>query len=704
MFYTQNNYLKNMKHYLQHPSLIFFWAIIAIAGFYTLLLQYPFFASIANIVNDSVTYRFHYFQNIHPDDIVIVSIDDKTLDNIWRSDLGMLAFDKWVYAQTLENLFSQYDAASVWFDIVFANQSVLWRQDEEKLKNTLEKYAGRTVIATRSEGDPHPLCLYSWARQWAINMREKNSVRKFPLVYSDYTLSKWCPQSEIHENNTENIDVFSVALLEQSLDAMSPFDAQKIQASLERFQDAPGDSFFMDYYYNGKNNRGSIFWYTSYSFIDIFEGNTQTPEWENIDLKGKIILIWEVGSLIHDSHITPISRDREMPWVEIQANIMTTLMQGRMIQKVSFWLHWAILVLLSIPLIWCVLRTKMYISGIFLWVTLMIVGLSGMIWFLYGFLVNVFFLWISLLTLYALAYLYRFVVTDRAKRQLKKQFSSYVSPDVVKDISENADSVILKWEEKRISILFSDIVSFTSISESMNSPDLIELLNRYFSEMTQIIQSNYGTLDKYIGDAVMCFFNAPLDLEDHSYYLCKTALMQQVRLKELRKQWKWDWFPEIKIRIWLHTWNAVHGNIGDNSTRVNYTIIGDSVNLAARLESVCKQYGIYLCASEEVYQEQKNNFYFRELDEITVKWKSKATKIYQLIGEKNRALPERYKKMFSVYAQGLNIYRNGEYSRALEIWKNNTPDPVSEKMAERCSNILEWKAEVRQGIFVMTQK
>jgi len=89
-----------------------------------------------------------------------------------------------------------------------------------------------------------------------------------------------------------------------------------------------------------------------------------------------------------------------------------------------------------------------------------------------------------------------------------------------------------------MSILFSDIVSFTSISESMNSPDLIQLLNSYFSEMTQIIQHNYGTLDKYIGDAVMCFFNAPLDLENHSYYLCKTALMQQMRLRELREKWK----------------------------------------------------------------------------------------------------------------------------------------------------------------------
>jgi adenylate cyclase len=127
-------------------------------------------------------------------------------------------------------------------------------------------------------------------------------------------------------------------------------------------------------------------------------------------------------------------------------------------------------------------------------------------------------------------------------------------------------------------------VSFTSISEKREAEVIVEILNKYFSEMTKIIYHNKGTLDKYIGDAVMCFFNAPLTQENHSFFACRTAIEQQNRLKELNKVWKQKEYPEIKIRIGIHTGEAIHGNIGSSDTRVNYTVIGDSVNLASRLE------------------------------------------------------------------------------------------------------------------------
>jgi len=136
------------------------------------------------------------------------------------------------------------------------------------------------------------------------------------------------------------------------------------------------------------------------------------------------------------------------------------------------------------------------------------------------------------------AYIYRFQVTDKAKRMMKKQFSSYVSPDVVDEISRDPDSILVQGEKRELSILFSDIVSFTSISENTDPELLVKILNEYFSEMTKIIYDNKGTLDKYIGDAVMCFFNAPLRQENHSYFTCKTALEQQKRLKELNEVWQ----------------------------------------------------------------------------------------------------------------------------------------------------------------------
>ncbi len=171
------------------------------------------------------------------------------------------------------------------------------------------------------------------------------------------------------------------------------------------------------------------------------------------------------------------------------------------------------------------------------------------------------------------AYIYKFQVSDKAKRGLKKQFSLYVSPDIVEQMSKNSEVISLQGEKRELSIFFSDIVGFTDISEQTDPEKMVQLLNEYFSEMTKIIHKYKGTLDKYIGDSVMCFFNAPLRQENHSYALCMTALEQQKRLRELNTIWIPQGYHEIKIRIGLHTGEAVHGNLGGRDTRVSYTII-----------------------------------------------------------------------------------------------------------------------------------
>jgi len=167
-------------------------------------------------------------------------------------------------------------------------------------------------------------------------------------------------------------------------------------------------------------------------------------------------------------------------------------------------------------------------------------------------IIDAFFLIAFVLLSYTTLYIYRFVVLDKSRRELKKRFSLYVAPDIVDDISHNPDAVTLEGQEKDISILFSDIVGFTSISETTDTKSLVTLLNEYFAEMTAIIHQYKGTLDKYIGDAVMCFFNAPLDLPNHSFYACKTALAQQARLRDLRTKWSDTEKPLIRIRIGLH--------------------------------------------------------------------------------------------------------------------------------------------------------
>lgn len=665
--------------------------------------RFDFVEKVGNTINDTFTYRLQYGQNMHSGDVVIIAIDDRTLDSLWKSDLWMIAFDKWVYADMIEKAFSYYGAAVIGLDIVFANPSVLGEEDEKKLQTTLEKYHKNLVIATRSDYTPRPLCLYSDVQHGAIDTIEQERLRVFQLQPYSYDLQAYCGQYDIYPWNDQEISILSRETLEKYLDWGNPFFKQEVMQKLEALDDSGEKLQYINYYSDGKKHAGT-FGYESYSFIDIYDGKQQTPEWEVINLKDKIVLVGEVGTLVHDAHFTPVHYSMKMPWVEVNANIITTLLRGETLQKASWPLTYILIFFLQSFLIFCVMHVRLRwtiiitILSLFLWI------IFGAWMFVLGDIYNIFLWIIWAVGSVFIAYIYRFQVTDKSKRILKKQFSSYVSSDVVEEISQNPNSVLIKGEKREVSIFFSDIVSFTSISENTDPELLVEILNTYFSEMTKIIHKNNGTLDKYIGDAVMCFFNAPLFQENHSFFACKTALEQQSKLRELNTLWQQKWYPEIKIRIGIHTGEVIHGNIGSDDTRVNYTVIGDSVNLASRLEGVCKQYGVSVCVSEVVYELQKDAFYFRELDVISVKGRQKPVRIYQLIGEKNHKLSEKHEEYLTRYEKALHEYYASNFKVAEELFLQNVWDEASHNMGIRCQNVLNWKAKLNQGVFIMHTK
>ena len=690
--------MKNFLSSLAVPLSIGLCVILGLVWLY----RFEFMQSMSHSFNDSLTHRLYYGSNLHDDRVVIIKIDDYTLDNLARSDIGVLALDKWVYAHVLDNLFTLYDVAAVWIDVVFANPSILGEQDEQRLAESLTRHWDRTVIATRAGGDPFPLCLYASTPHWAINMWSQDRIRTFQLTYN-YDISEYCRDSEVHPSNIGTIDILAYTTLERAIPYVFPLHAEDRLRALEEYKHTQ-EPLYISYFSNARENLGTR-GFESYSLLDILEANTRDREGNAIDLSWKIILIGEVGTLLHDSHFTPALRSLRMPWVEVQANIIETLLAQRILGDFPNSWYFTLILILTLWLSIAVLKLKLIYSLI---ITI-VLSLWTLLWWMFLFqiidiLFDMMFILLCIWVLYISLYLYRYQVIDASRRKLKKQFSLYVSPDVVEDISRSSESVILEGEECEMSVFFSDIVSFTTLSENMNSQELVVLLNEYFKEMTAIIHKNKGTLDKYIGDAVMCFFNAPLRLENHSYYACKTALEQQVKLRDLRKKWKLEGKPELSIRIWIHLGLATHGNIGSTDTRVNYTVIGDSVNLASRLEAICKEYGVQICVSESVYTLQKESFHFRELDEIKLKGKTEAVKIYELFGVKHATLPQDIAERLSHYAEWLAHYRAGRYQEAYDIWIKNTRDKASLKMAERTSRLIVWEATLQDGIYTMTHK
>jgi adenylate cyclase len=279
---------------------------------------------------------------------------------------------------------------------------------------------------------------------------------------------------------------------------------------------------------------------------------------------------------------------------------------------------------------------------------------------------------------------WRNLVVEKKGRQLKKAFSNYVSPDLVREIEKNPDKLVLGGEQREISILFSDIRGFTSVSESLTPPELVKLLNEYLSPMTRIVLEEKGTLDKFIGDAVMAIFNAPLDLPGHADHACKTAVRMMDELQKLNVGFAERGMHTLDIGVGINTGPAVVGNMGAD-IRFDYTAIGDSVNLASRLEGLNKYYGSHILISEDTYKQVKNGaFIFREVDRVRVKGKHLPIVMYELMIANLELLPR--------FEEGLEKYRSKQFDHAQQIFNQlvtDYNDGPSRLYQARCAEYLE---------------
>jgi len=303
---------------------------------------------------------------------------------------------------------------------------------------------------------------------------------------------------------------------------------------------------------------------------------------------------------------------------------------------------------------------------------------------------------------------YHFITERKQKAQIKGMFSQYVNSTVVDDLIADPDKMRLGGERKVLSIFFSDIAGFSTFSETKKPEELVAFLNEYLSEMTRLVFENKGTLDKYIGDAVMAFWGAPLPIEDHAYQTCKTALLMQKRLAELRAKWRAEGQTEISVRMGINTGEVVVGNMG-GSERFDYTVMGDSVNLASRLEGANKEYGTYAMVSESTYEIVKEDFIMRELDALVVKGKTKPVIVYELIAFKDEQLDKSMTDCLSIFNDGLALYKAFQFKEAAtkfaEAKNIKSNDHPSFVYLKRCMHFIEFPPPKDwDGVFRMTTK
>lgn len=397
--------------------------------------------------------------------------------------------------------------------------------------------------------------------------------------------------------------------------------------------------------------------YRYYSIADIMADRIKPGE-----LKGKIALMGTTAPGLLDLRATPVGE--AYPGVEIHANLITGMLDGVVKHKPSYVLGAEVFLLLLAGLVMVLLMpllSPLRATLVSLVLLLCILTVNFIFW-QYGNLVlplgaSI----LMVLSLFALNMSYGYFVESRNKRQFTELFGQYVPPQLVEEMSRHPESYSMDGRKAELTVLFSDIRGFTSISEGLGPDELTRLMNEYLTAMTEVVRKNRGTLDKYIGDAIMAFWGAPVSDVQHARHAVVTAMQMQSALPAVNKTFAAKNWPEIKIGIGVNTGDMTVGDMG-SIVRKAYTVMGDAVNLGSRLEGITKQYGVDILVGEGTRKAIKD-IVFREVDRVQVKGKEEPIVIYEPIGLEGE-LGKEMQEELKLWNQALRHYRAQEWDQA----------------------------------------
>ena len=433
------------------------------------------------------------------------------------------------------------------------------------------------------------------------------------------------------------------------------------------------------------NFRGPMKTFRYISAVDVLNKKLKPGE-----LQGKICFIGTSATGLKDIRATPL--DPGYPGVEAHCTVVDNVLSKQFL-TIPDWANGLELVLMvgmglltTILLMWAK-------AG---WLILPLIGLGYGMWYGsvkmftdYDYYISPLYAYLNLALTFTLLTVIKFWREEHAKKFIHGAFAHYLAPSVISQIMDNPDALSLEGQEKDITIQFSDVRSFTSLSEKLTPTQVTDLLHDYLTPMTRIITEHEGTLDKFIGDAVMAFWNAPLDIENHEEKALQTALAQQDKLEELNEMFLKKFGFTIAVGIGIHSGPVRVGNMG-SADLFDYTLIGDNVNLASRLEGLTKYYGQKLVVSQVIAEACKGKYYFRILDSVRVKGKVEPVTIYTAYTLEAAAAR---KEELDLYEKAHDLYLKQEFDQArklLEQLKGMDAEPLLYDMyIERCTHLME---------------
>lgn len=469
------------------------------------------------------------------------------------------------------------------------------------------------------------------------------------------------------------------------------------------------------------NHRGPGRSFRYFSLADAY--HDRFTEEEKKELKGSLLLLGPTATGINDLRPNPF--DPAIVGVENHAAAIDNILRQDFLKRPRS---------IFVTELWIIGCVGLFFAPLMIWGRAAISGIAAVAFLIGYYYVDKYFwfgrgTWtymaipcVEITSMFILTNLFKYISEEKDKKFLKEAFGSYISPELIDEMYGSGEPPQLGGKSGPLTAYFTDIQSFSSFSEKLTATQLVELLNEYLTAMTDILLEDKGTLDKYEGDAIIAFFGAPMSLPDHAARACTVAVRMQDKLLELREKWvsegdKWpDIVKNMRMRIGINSGEIVTGNMGSRD-RMNYTMMGDSVNLAARLEEAAKQYGIFTQVSQFTKDLTEDGFIMRELDTIRVVGKTEPVTTFDLLGIKGET-SDLLLNLQKTFHEALALYKNMKWDEAkagfeksLELEYQRFPDlkgkktNPSEIYIERCNQFKEDPpGEDWDGVYTLTSK
>ncbi|MGB9836286.1 MAG: CHASE2 domain-containing protein [Candidatus Saccharicenans sp.] len=641
--------------------------------------------------------------------IVIVLIDQYSLDYFSREQQVSWPWPRQLYAALVDYL-KKAQARAVFFDLILSESSAYGVEDDRALAEAIRR-AGNVFLALSlsrketgyGEVSAERLEKFSFVPDFAANLKlpEAASATLPVQVLLDSAAGAG---NVLFEPDADGIfRRLPLAIRYRTLVLPSIPLALARAAGISQVDRTRLDShgaIILNYH-------GPSGTYRSYSVAAIINSWAQmeegkTPQINPEEFRDKIVLVGASAPGLLDLRPSPLSP--VCPGVEMQATALDNLIHRDSFRETG---PVALIVLVFFFAV-LVAMLNSFLPHLWQQVGFLLVALAvpvALTWIAFrsGFWLNLVVPEAAVLLSFISTSLVNYAVEGRQRRFIKNVFSHYLSPQVIEKIVDHPELLKLGGEKREVTSFFSDVAGFTSISERLSPEELVSFLNEYLSEMTDIILEEGGTLDKYEGDAIIAFWNAPLDQPDHARRACRAALRCQARLAQLQPRFEALTGRPVRARIGLNSGPAVVGNMG-STRRFDYTAMGDTINLASRLESAAKQYRVSILMGQNTWELVREYFVARPVDLIRVVGKTEPVAVYELLSEREAATPE-LEQRIELFSRARALYLEGRWDEAQKLFESLSPDPLSAVYAERCQLMkLNPPPEDWDGIFILKEK